>query len=109
MMVNSIDLQKSNYFSLLTREMTYKITIPAVKINTGLAPPSLPLLPDDESLVSPEPCQSLEAGTVFKLEPNPDGSNTTAVSIPMPANTLTDEDENEAEFGEFLLDAVDWL
>jgi len=30
-------------------------------------------------------------------------------TIPMPVTNLADADENEEEFGEFLLDAVDWL
>lgn len=82
--------------------MTSKITIPAVK-TTGVAP--LPLLPED--LLSPEPCLSHSA--VVKLEPI-DSS-----LFPYPADKdrempslLTDE-EKENEFGEFLLDAVDWL
>lgn len=102
--------------------MTCKITIPAVKIVTGSAasaPPSLPNLPD-ESMLNPDPCPStttpgtpaVSSGPSYKLEridsalfPRPE----VLAAIPMPATTLMDVEENEAEFGEFLLDAVDWL
>jgi hypothetical protein len=84
-----------------------KITIPAVKI-TGA--PTLPLLEDDESMML--------AGS---LCPNPCLSS---IGIKMVSDTTADVDEIEGdvedaipsllpnledEFGDFLLDAVDWL
>jgi hypothetical protein len=84
--------------------MTYKITIPAVKISPGSTPPSLPLLPDVDSLLSPDACRSNSGSNVIALEP----LETPAIVVPVGVATLTDE-ENEVEFGEFLLDAVDWL
>ena len=101
--------------------MTFKITIPAVKINksgsTSLlkdtsATSSLPLLPD-ETMLSPDHCSSLVGGTgVIKLEPidsNHSSNNNLAVTIPLPSMAGEEDVTNEAEFGEFLLDAVDWL
>jgi hypothetical protein len=73
-----------------------------VKI-TGSTP--LPLLPHEEALLSPDPVTSVSA---IKLDP----IDSTLFPCPREdgmATLLTDEEENEAEFGEFLLDAVDWL
>ena len=88
-----------------------------MKIVTGSTAPSLPLLPD-EMMLSPDPCSSSAAMTAAPtvklvridsaLFPRPTKEEDLA-TIPMPATTLTDVEENEAEFGEFLLDAVDWL
>ena len=76
-----------------------------MKISPGSTPTSLPLLPDIDSLLSPDACCSDNATTsTIKLEP----LDTPPVIIPVAPATLTDE-EHEAEFGEFLLDAVDWL
>ena len=90
--------------------MTSKITIPAVKISSGST--SLPLLPDDEALLCPDPCHSSAAGANkiapidSKLFPRPADEDT----APVPVNRmLTVAADNEEEFGEFLLDAVDWL
>jgi hypothetical protein len=85
----------------LSSSSTTKITIPAVKI-TG-AVPTFPILPDDE-LLAPEPCLS-----AIKLEP----IDSTLFPCPLDEAaavlSTTDEDEDVTEFGEFLLDAVDWL
>ena len=54
--------------------------------------------------VGPDLCSSSGAPAVT-LAP----IDSAMAAIPMPATTLTDVEENEAEFGEFLLDAVDWL
>jgi hypothetical protein len=87
----------------LSSSLTAKITIPAVKI-TG-AVPSFPILPDDEELLAPEPCLS-----AIKLEP----IDSTLFPCPLDEEaaavlSTTDEEEDVTEFGEFLLDAVDWL
>lgn len=68
------------------------------------AVPTFPILPDDV-LLDPEPCLS-----AIKLEP----IDSSLFPCPLdedPTAVLsgTDEDEDVAEFGEFLLDAVDWL
>jgi hypothetical protein len=72
-----------------------KITIPAVKITPGST--FCPLLPDE-----PNPCLSLQE--TLKLEP----IDCTLFPCPIEA----DHDilsHHDPEFGEFLLDAVDWL
>ena len=76
-----------------------KITIPAVKI-TGDAP-ALPLNFDD-TILPPQPCLS----DSLKIEPieNP----LFPVLNEAEATPMLSTDP-EAEFGEFLLDAVDWL
>ena len=89
--------------------MTYKITIPAVKIN-GSAPPMLPSLPDEVTLMAtPDECSSNSknfAPIDSKLFPRPAEED----AAPVPVTTMmTAATENEQEFGEFLLDAVDWL
>ena len=94
-------------------------SIPAVKITT--VAPALPFLPKSEDSVTaiptPEACLS---GDV--VSPTPSNtvvpSNTALDPIdsslfpvkeePKMPNLLSDE-ENEDEFGEFLLDAVQWL
>jgi hypothetical protein len=98
---------RSNFLSWLDKDntclcLTAKITIPAVKI-TG-AVPSFPILPDD-GLLAPEPCLS-----AIKWEP----IDSTLFPFPLDEEaaavlSTTDEDEDVTEFGEFLLDAVDWL
>ena len=71
---------------------------------TGVAP-SLPLLPSsDGSVLSPEAC--LSSTQESKLEPI-DSSLFSMKEEKLPA-LLTDE-ETEDEFGEVLLDAVQWL
>jgi hypothetical protein len=86
-----------------------KITIPAVKISGSSAfstepattkTPSIPFL--DEDLLTPDPCLSLallEESTALALD------NETELD----ASLLSAEDDSASEFGEFLLDAVDWL
>ena len=71
--------------------MSSKITIPAVKITDAVVP-SLPMLPDDE-LFAPDAILS-----EVKLDPMDDTLFTEAT-----------DGNHAAEFGEFLLDAVDWL
>lgn len=67
--------------------------------------PKLPLLPDSEDpVLTPEAV--LSAPPVVKLEPI-DSSLFPVKEEKLPA-LLTDE-ENEDDFGEFLLDAVQWL
>ena len=90
--------------------MTSKITIPAVKISSGSAP-SLPLLPDEESLLCPDPCHSSSKKVTIapidsKLFPRPADEDTAPVPVNRMVNVAA---EHEEEFGEFLLDAVDWL
>lgn len=82
------------------RSLASKITIPAVKI-TGSNP--LPLLPDD-ALLCPDPVSSLTASNLDPID-----TNLFLCSKDDGAMLTSDEEENEAEFGEFLLDAVDWL
>lgn len=86
----------------LSSSSTAKITIPAVKITDAV--PSFPILPDDE-LLAPEPCLS-----AIKLEP----IDSSLFLCPLDDEaaavlSTTDEEEDVTEFGEFLLDAVDWL
>lgn len=79
------------------------ITIPAVKIPDAM--PAFPFLPpSDDLLLPPETCLSLSTG--IKLE-RIDSSLFPAKAEPLP--TLLSDEENEDEFGEFLLDAVQWL
>jgi hypothetical protein len=69
------------------------------------AMPALPYLPpSDDLILPPETCLSLSTG--IKLE-RIDSALFPAKQEPLP-NLLSDE-ENEDEFGEFLLDAVQWL
>jgi hypothetical protein len=79
-----------------------KITIPAVKI-TGAAP-TFPILPDD-TMLSPEPCLSDTA----KLDPIDSALFPNPMDDAVAVLSGTDEEEDVVEFGEFLLDAVDWL
>eukprot|EP00536_Pseudo-nitzschia_multiseries_P003015 jgi/Psemu1/318055/estExt_fgenesh1_pm.C_430008 len=101
-------------------------SIPAVKITT--VAPALPFLPKSEdsvtSLPTPEACLSGEvvAPQVVVASPAPsnpavapsttldpiDSSLFPVKEEPKLPNLLSDE-ENEDEFGEFLLDAVQWL
>ena len=68
------------------------------------AVPSVPILQTDETILPPETCLSSTVG--IKLAPiNSALFATKEEKLP---DLLTDE-ENEDEFGEFLLDAVDWL
>lgn len=83
---------------------TKMISRQAVKIRSG--PTSLPLLPDEETLLSPDPCRSKMAPIDLKLFPRP--AEEDAAPVPV-TKMLTVAAENEEEFGEFLLDAVDWL
>ena len=79
-----------------------KITIPAVKIADA---PTFPLLPTSEdSILPPDAC--LSSTPDVKLAPI--DSNLFPVKEERLPALLTDE-ENEDEFGEFLLDAVQWL
>lgn len=79
-----------------------KITIPAVKITDA---PAFPLLPTSEdSLLPPDTC--LSSNTEVKLAPI--DSNLFPVKEEKLPALLSDE-ETEDEFGEFLLDAVQWL
>jgi len=107
--------------------MTSKITIPAVKIS-GSTPTlstvdekttySLPLLPDASAL-RPDRCSSLVSSSLSPRHPkkieDSDSENESVAEeiLPMPSTAvLTDKEEdvtNEAELGEFLLDAVEWL
>jgi hypothetical protein len=76
--------------------LTTKITIPAVKISGSTL-----LIPEDDSLLTPEPCLS-----EVKLEP----IDSTLFPFPVQPEVAVLSDEHaDPEFGEFLLDAVDWL
>ena len=76
--------------------------IPAVKIADA---PKLPFLPTSEAAISPpEPCASSSA---VKLEPI--DSNLFPVKEQQELPVLLTDEETEDEFGEFLLDAVQWL
>lgn len=79
-----------------------------MKISSGSIP--LPLLPDVATLLCPDPCHSLTGANKIapidsKLFPRPADEDT----APVPVTMLAVAAENEEEFGEFLLDAVDWL
>jgi len=96
--------------------LTCKITIPAVKISTGSTAPLFPLLPDHDSMMIPDTCSSATTNaSIMKIAPIDSAlflrpkDETDMETIPMPVTNLADADENEEEFGEFLLDAVDWL
>jgi hypothetical protein len=78
------------------------ISRPAVKI-TGSS--FCPLLPDDEPLVAPEPCLSVDA-VKSSLDPI---DSTLFPSLPHDELILSSAATTDPEFGEFLLDAVDWL
>jgi hypothetical protein len=82
------------------------ITIPAVKIaDVGPAFPELPS--SEDAILPPDTCVSSSSATpAVKLEPI-DSTLFQAKEEKLP-NLLSDE-ENEDEFGEFLLDAVQWL
>jgi hypothetical protein len=78
------------------------ITIPAVKITEVV--PALPLFPLlDKSIPPPDTC--LSSPPEIKLEPI-DSTLFPTKEEKLPS-LLADED-NEDEFGEFLLDAVQW-
>ena len=92
--------------------------IPAVKIST--VAPALPFLPKSEDSVTimptpeachsaetPEPARSSNAYGTTTLDPI-DSSLFPVKEEPKLPVLLSDE-ENEDEFGEFLLDAVQWL
>lgn len=84
-----------------------KITIPAVKITGDV--PSLPLH-FDESILPPQPCLS-ESLKIDPIDSKIDPIDSTLFPVledDEPVTVLTSH-ENETEFGEFLLDAVDWL
>ena len=83
-------------------QLATKITIPAVKIPDA---PSLPLLPDSDDNVLP-PDSVLSATTAVKLA-RIDSALFPAQEEPKLPSLLPGE--NEDEFGEFLLDAVQWL
>ena len=87
---------------LCHRVLAFKITIPAVKIADAV--PAIPLLQSDVPVLPPEACVSSTAG--IKLDPI-DSALFSAKEEKLP-DLLTDE-EAEDEFGEFLLDAVQWL
>lgn len=94
-----------------------KITIPAVKITGSTQSTTLPFLPDASTLTSPDVCtsafpvKSIVSETLeMSMLPNP----TTVKDEVMPTLLSSDDEENHddpefGEFGEFLLDAVDWL
>ena len=83
--------------------MANKITIPAVKIPDA---PSLPLLPDSDDQALP-PEVVLSAPRLVKLEPIDSSLFPVAKDEKLPA--LLIDEGNEDDFGEFLLDAVQWL
>ena len=75
---------------------------PAVKIADT---PKLPYLPTSDSVIlPPETCSS----STIKLEPI-DSSLFPAFKEEAPLPALLTDEESEDEFGEFLLDAVQWL
>jgi hypothetical protein len=82
--------------------LAIKITIPAVKIPDA---PSLPLLPESDGNVLP-PETVLSVIPAVKLE-RIDSSLFPAQEEPKLPSLLPGE--NEDDFGEFLLDAVQWL
>ena len=103
------ELGSSGSLSLSEAEIAYaitisatKITIPAVKITDA---PAFPLLPTSEdSIMPPDAC--LSSNTNVKLAPI-DSALFPVKEEKLP--TLLTDEENEDEFGEFLLDAVQWL
>ena len=68
---------------------------------TGSSSTFCPLLPVDDALIAPEPCLSQEV----KLEPI---DSTLFPTLPEESDDVLN-DEHCDEFGEFLLDAVNWL
>lgn len=96
-------------FSGFFQKNLFKITIPAVKItgNTDSTPPTP--RSNDTVVPAPDHCPSTVGKTKMTLDPidNSLFLNPTASAEEGSAVVLTDEEENE--FGEFLLDAVDWL
>ena len=89
------------------------ITIPAVKIaDVGPAFPELPS--SDDAILPPDTCVSsstaaakvASAPSAVKLDPI---DSTLFPSKEERLPTLLTDEENEDEFGEFLLDAVQWL
>lgn len=109
-------------YSSITIHWPLRSNIPAVKIADA---PALPLFPQSEdsidNLTSPEAC--LSGGTVTRTKSSHHRSPVTGTTVTLdPIDSslfpvkqdeglpalLTDE-ENEDEFGEFLLDAVQWL
>lgn len=81
--------------------MASKITIPAVKIN-GMSAPSFSI----NDPIQPDACVSIDTDSVLSVEPED-------ISF---LEALDDEiilppalDEEEAELGDFLLEAVEWL
>jgi hypothetical protein len=94
-----------------------KITIPAVKISGSsvlrkavttatTTAPSVPLL--DEATLCPDPCLSLAPldTTLFVMDDDDDDVDQALTAAAILSSTPGEE---ESEFGEFLLDAVDWL
>jgi hypothetical protein len=75
----------------------------AVKIPDAM--PALPFLPPSDDLILP-PVSCLSSSSGIKLEPI-DSTLFCANEEQLPA--LMSDEENEDEFGEFLLDAVQWL
>jgi len=82
--------------------LAIKITIPAVKIPDA---PSLPLLPESDDQVLP-PEAVLSSTPTVKLA-RIDSSLFPSQEEPKISSLLPGEHEDE--FGEFLLDAVQWL
>lgn len=79
-----------------------KITIPAVKITPDTV---LPLLPD-EAFMEPEPCLST---IPIKLEPDDALFPAPEESVDILSEVVPPTIPPNDEFGDFLLDAVDWL
>jgi hypothetical protein len=88
---------------LLITYLAFKITIPAVKIIDAV--PAVPLLGVIDAILPPETCLSSSTSGI-KLAPI--DSTLFATKEEKLPDLMTDE-ENEDEFGEFLLDAVQWL
>jgi hypothetical protein len=83
--------------------LAIKITIPAVKIPDA---PSLPLLPETDEIVLPPEVVLSTTTPAVKLE-RIDSSLFPSQEEPKLPSLLPGE--NEDDFGEFLLDAVQWL
>jgi len=106
-----------------------------VKITGALPPPTFPVLPDDTMVATPDPCLSLLPSATPTAAVDPiattaddnlmsaiDEDDGAVLQLPVSDEELTptvlsvDEDpvvadlaHDETEFGEFLLDAVEWL
>lgn len=102
--LSSLFVSRPRSCSRSHQHLANKITIPAVKIPDA---PSLPLLPESDLVLPPETVLSTTTPSTVKLEPIDSSLFPAQEETKLPS--LLPGGENEDEFGEFLLDAVQWL